>query len=52
MGAPQIIYIVLLSMGLMLSLIKHGEEHTINFWTTLISTGIIVTLLITGGFFK
>lgn len=54
MGVPQILMIALLSFSLALSANKHGKdrEGKENFWVTLISLAIHVSLLICGGFFK
>jgi len=52
MGAPQIIYIVLLALGVGIAWNNHGKATTTNFWATLVSTAITVGLLIWGGFFK
>lgn len=52
-GIPQIIVIVLYSISLCLAANQHGKprdgEH--NFWVSLIGTGIIIGLLVWGGFF-
>ena len=51
-----IVIIVLWCMGLGIALVKHGEFDEVNsrysFWRTLINTGILAFLLITGGFFS
>lgn len=54
MGTSQIITLVLLSLNLLFGAHYHGKERTGNysFWVTLISVGIYVTLLMTGGFFN
>jgi hypothetical protein len=54
MGAPQIIYIVLTALGLLLVAEKHGKvpEKPENLWTSLFATAIVVGLLIWGGFFS
>lgn len=54
MGVPQICYIVIITLGLGISLAKHGEpkEDNYNFFTTLIASAIQIGLLILGGFFK
>ena len=53
MGAPQIIIIVLYSISLCIAANQHGKtiERKDNFWISLVSIGIIVGLLIWGGFF-
>jgi len=53
MKAPQIIYIVLLGIALLLSANKHGQlkKGTWSFWTELVSTFLHLGLLYWGGFF-
>lgn len=53
MGAPQIVMIVIISIGLGNSLCNHGnvKEEKYNFWTTLVAIAIEVALLKWGGFF-
>ena len=51
MGVPQIIMIVIITISLTVSLMGHGEEVKLNFFSSLIVGSIIVTLLIFGGFF-
>ena len=49
---PQIIYLVITFIGMLLVANKHGQPRiNYNFWETLISSIIIFTLLIWGGFF-
>ena len=52
MGAPQIIAIVLMAIGLVLELILHGETTTRkhNFIVDLIGKMVWVALLYWGGF--
>jgi hypothetical protein len=53
MGVPQICYIVIITLGLGISLAKHGEpQGDYNFFTTLIGAAIQIGLLILGGFFR
>ena len=52
MKAPQIIYLVIVGMGLLISANKHGQENKYNFWTQLVASAIGMSLLIWGGFFK
>lgn len=54
MGVPQICYIILITLGLGISLAKHGEprEDNYNFFATLLSASIQIGLLILGGFFR
>ena len=53
MGVPQILYIVILALGLGITLAKHGEprEDKYNFFNTLFGAAIQIGLLILGGFF-
>ncbi len=52
MGAPQIIFIILIAMSLGIHLVKHGEHRdNYNFWMALFDTGLTVALLNWGGFF-
>jgi hypothetical protein len=49
---PQIIYLILVFIGLLCSANKHGKiEGNHNFWTTVASTIIVISLLYFGGFF-
>ena len=50
---PQYVYIVLTLIGLGFSLAKHGQpkEENHNFFVSLISTSLIISLLYFGGFF-
>ena len=50
---PQIIYLSILFIGLLLAANLHGKpkEGEYNFWTTFLSYIIILTLLFYGGFF-
>lgn len=54
MGIWQIIYIALIAMGLGITLVKHGDykEGKHNFWISLISAAIEITILALGGFFR
>ena len=54
MGIPQIIYIVLISAGLLFSARDHGKtkEGKNNFFKVLTGEAIVVGLLIWGGFFS
>jgi hypothetical protein len=53
LGIPQIIYLALLIFGLGISIAKHGKPRSNeNFWMSLISATIIISLLMWGGFFK
>lgn len=54
MKAPQITFIVLTALGLGITLSKHGQERRdkYNFFTSLISAGIEIGILIWGGFFN
>ncbi|GAA0083139.1 hypothetical protein [Clostridium sp. CTA-6] len=54
MGMPQIILIILSTLSLGIVMSRHGQprEDKYNFFTNLISTGIVIGLLIWGGFFN
>lgn len=54
MSAPAIIYLVLIGVSLLVSAHEHGKprDGKYNFWTSLVSTAIGVSLLVWGGFFK
>lgn len=54
MGTPQIIYIIVASIHLLLTAHMHGKpkEGKYNIWIALIGAGLGFTLLIAGGFFK
>jgi hypothetical protein len=50
--APQIIYLSLVFIGLLLVANQHGKERTPhNFWVTLTATIINLFLMYWGGFF-
>lgn len=51
MSAPQIVMIILMTMSLTNSMVKHGESNgKYNFWASLIGTTIEVLILKWGGF--
>ncbi len=54
LGIPQIIMLVLMTFGLLLNLVKHGEdkEGKYNFATALIAACLEFWILYAGGFFK
>lgn len=54
MGAPQIIWIVLVTLSVGLHLSKHGEPRTerYSFWGMLLNAAITAGLLYWGGFFN
>jgi hypothetical protein len=53
METPQIIYIAITFIGLLLTANQHGKPRkNTNLWITLISTTIAYSILIWGGFFK
>ena len=54
MGTPQIILLVLMGIKLLLNAHEHGKPHEINhnFFIALVNAGILLWLLIAGGFFK
>lgn len=52
MGAPQIVWVILATAGVVLAMVKHGEPRDpFNAWITLIATGLSGALLYWGGFF-
>ena len=53
MGIPQIILLVLLGLNLLATAYLHGKPRTGNYnlLTALINAGIIIWLLVSGGFF-
>lgn len=51
MGAPQIIWLVLVVIGVTASLFLHGRVVRLSFWRHLISASIGLGLLFWGGFF-
>jgi len=52
MGAPQIIWIVLVAMGVGIQIAKHGQPDKYNGKTALIGCSISAGLLYWGGFFN
>lgn len=54
MHAPQIIWILLISINLLATARLHGEEKTgeYNFFASLIGAGITFWILYAGGFFN
>lgn len=53
MKTPQIIYIVISSIGLLFTAYNHGKPRdNYSIWSTLVSTAIGIGLLIWGGFFN
>jgi hypothetical protein len=50
--APQIIYVVLTFAGMLITAHNHGKPRADeNFWTSLVATIIVYSLLAWGGFF-
>ena len=51
---PQLIMIVLMSLGLGVHMVKHGEEKDskYNFFWRLIAVAISLSILYSGGFFN
>ena len=49
---PVYTYLVITLIGLGVSLAKYGEYVKVNFWSTLISSLIVLFLLYKGGFFN
>lgn len=55
MGTPQIILLVLMGIKLLLNAHMHGKPHeteNFNFFIAFGNAGILVWILIAGGFFK
>jgi hypothetical protein len=54
MKLPQIIFLAILMLGLGVDMERHGQEKTgkYNFWTSVVSFGIIIGILYWGGFFN
>ena len=53
MEAPQIIALILFAINLLINANMHNKPRPdFNFWTTLISVILNLTLLYWGGFFK
>jgi hypothetical protein len=52
MGIPQIIFITMTGIGLLLIANKHGKPDEYNIWVSLVATGITMGLLYWGGFFN
>ena len=51
--APQIIYLSIVFIGLLIAANLHGKERTPhNFWVTLVATAITISLMYWGGFFN
>lgn len=53
-GFPQLIWLILLALGLGINLAKHGEKRTdkYNFWSSLIGAIISFWIVYAGGFFN
>jgi hypothetical protein len=53
MGTPQIIFLVLVGLELLFTAYKHGQpkDEKYNIFVKLINAGIIIWILIAGGFF-
>lgn len=53
MRTPQIIMMIMMTMSVTISLVKHGEDKgTYNFWYALIGTILEFSILKYGGFFN
>ena len=54
MGTAQTIFMLVYAISFGMNLMKHGEPKTgyHSIWESIISTIIVFTLLIWGGFFK
>lgn len=51
MNAPQIILVILWTITITVSIYKHGQESTWNFYQSVIGVAINASLLWWGGFF-
>lgn len=51
MGVPQIIWVSLAGISLLIHANKHGQKRDYNFWTDLVGTIASLALLTWGGFF-
>lgn len=51
---PQIIYLVLTFLGMGITLARHGQPRKENydFGVSLVTNGLLIGLLVWGGFFK
>lgn len=53
LGTPQIIYVSLSIIGLILTTIRHGKPRSNeSVWTSIVAILIIYPILIWGGFFR
>ena len=54
MGAPQIILIVLISIRLLANAYMHGKprDGKYNMFASLVDAGLLIWILIAGGFFN
>lgn len=54
MNTPQIIYLTITAVGLLIEANQHGKPKgpgNHNFWVTAVSTAICLSILYWGGFF-
>jgi hypothetical protein len=52
MKTPQLTFLILILVGLLIAANQHGKERKpTDFWTTLIATLLQLTILYWGGFF-
>ena len=53
MGTPQIILLVIMGLNLLASAYLHGKPRTgkFNIFGALVNAGILIWLLVSGGFF-
>ncbi len=53
MKAPQLTFLLLILVGLLIAANQHGKERKpTDFWTTLIATSLEISILYWGGFFN
>ena len=54
LGIPQMLYLILLLLGVGLAIGNHGKPKTgnENVWISIIGSGLVLALLFWGGFFS
>ena len=51
MNAPQIIAIIILTVGMTMNIARHGKQHEYNLFIAAVGTAMWVGILVWGGFF-
>lgn len=51
-GVPQAIILAIYSMSLIVCCVNDGEQTTNHWWSSAISTAVILSILAWGGFFS